>query len=645
MTAFARKQRKSGQSANLADLAAESCEHHSTDAVRAALIRHWLKSQHLSLRHVRRCAATARLLDSAETSETKAVLREFPAFAATQGIKELELAFETLTDAHRRRSHGVVYTPGFIIDYLIEHALQRVGNGNGTLTICDPACGSGGFLLRAAQQLSQRFGMTLADAFRRGVIGIDTDDGAVSHARCLAELLLAQHGQYLKETELRIASCDTLLAEPEQVWQAVGVSAGFDVVATNPPYVKLQNLPLEYRERLMQRYSPYVKGSFSLALLFLLAGHRLLAKGGCLAMITQNNLFTSMAGQPIRRYLHDTRSVRRIIDFGHTRVFDNASAYTCLLFLGTDEQPDFEFDAIEPPLTPQSLARARFSRIPLSKLNPVKWRLAKGRHLENLRHIESTGLPLGKIAATRVGFATLKDRVFLVRDIGGQCLVKGMDGRWHEIERDITRPAVKIADVDSAEQLAQNSTRVIFPYHRVDSQHQIFAEDELRDRFPRAYRHLTNWRPALDGRDKGKRASEAWYAWGRTQGREAPGPKLLTKTFNTRPNFLVDRSDQLFCNGYCVSLRTRSLPEHCLPLEGLQRILNSKIMHYYAKLTSFQIEGGYQCYQKNFIEQFGIPTLDVGQVERLAVLPDEAVDEFLAAIYDVKLADILAVVS
>ncbi len=645
MTALARMRRKSRQSANLAGLAARFCKNHSTAAVRAAVIQQWSRSHRLSLRQVGRCSATMQLLETADHAETDAVLAAFPRAASPCAIKDLELALETLTDAHRRRSHGVVYTPDLIIDYLIEHALQHVRVANGTPTICDPACGSGGFLIRAAQHLSKRYGLTLADAFRYGVAGIDTDPSAVCHARCLAELLLVQHGQFIQESDFRIVSCDTLLAEPEQVWQAARVGGGFDIVATNPPYVKLQNLPIEYRQKLVEHYAPYVRGSFSLALLFLLAGHRLLAPGGCLAMITQNNLFTSAAGQPIRRYLHQTQSVRRIVDFGHARVFQNASAYTCLLFLGTDEQPDFEFDAVAAPLTPKSLANARFSRIPLSKLNPVKWRLAKGRHLENLRRIESTGLPLGKVAAIRVGLATLKDSVFLVCDEGGQCIAKGIDGRRCEIERGITRPAVKIADVDSAEQLAKNAARIICPYRKVAGQYQVLSEEELRECFPSAFRHLTNCRSVLDRRDKGKQTSETWYAWGRTQGREAPGPKLLTKTFNTRPNFLLDESDQLFCNGYGVALRACSPPEERLPLAGLQRILNSKVMHYYAKLTSFQIEGGYQCYQKNFIERFGIPTFDHTQCKQLAALPNDAIDEFLAALYDVPLDDIVEVIA
>lgn len=48
------------------------------------------------------------------------------------------------------------------------------------------------------------------------------------------------------------------------------------------------------------------------------------------------------------------------------------------------------------------------------------------------------------------------------------------------------------------------------------------------------------------------------------------------------------------------------------------RLLNSSAMEYYARLTSFQIAGDYQCYQKNFIERFGIPNLTEIDARRIA---------------------------
>ena len=129
-------------------------------------------------------------------------------------------------------------------------------------------------------------------------------------------------------------------------------------------------------------------------------------------MITQNNLYTSFAGSGVRFYLQNQQCIRRIIDFGHYRVFKQANAYTCLVFLGTEKKACFEFVRIE-RVCVDSLRNATFSEIPFSDLRVDKWRLAKSNHLRNLEIIESTGKPLGTIASIKVGFATLKDSVFL----------------------------------------------------------------------------------------------------------------------------------------------------------------------------------------------------------------------------------------
>jgi adenine-specific DNA-methyltransferase len=148
----------------------------------------------------------------------------------------------------------------------------------------------------------------------------------------------------------------------------------------------------------------------------------------------------------------------------------------------------------------------------------------------------------------------------------------------------------------------------------------------------------------LDARDKGKRNAEAWYAWGRTQGRDAPAPKLLTKTFDRRPNFMLDQSDQLFCNGYSVALRDDA--PAWLTIEILQRLLNSPVMQYYARLTSFQIAGGFQCYQKNFIEQFGIPLLADDDVRELSTLEADSRDQFVVTdLYGLELGEICEIIS
>ena len=68
-------------------------------------------------------------------------------------------------------------------------------------------------------------------------------------------------------------------------------------------------------------------------------------------------------------------------------------------------------------------------------------------------------------------------------------------------------------------------------------------------------------------------------------------------------------------------------------------------MDYYVTKTSVAIEGGYPCYQKNFIEKFTIPELTENEIEIIRSLSNlQEIDDFLIEKYQIKvLAGNLAV--
>ena len=69
-----------------------------------------------------------------------------------------------------------------------------------------------------------------------------------------------------------------------------------------------------------------------------------------------------------------------------------------------------------------------------------------------------------------------------------------------------------------------------------------------------------------------------------------------------------------------------------------QKILNSIVMDYYIKTTSVSIEGGFPCYQKNFIEKFTIPDFSKEEIEILRNLESkEEIDELLIKKYQLNI--------
>lgn len=624
------------------DAAQGLLDQHNQEQIRQALVAAYVTRRSVPSQRLDG-TVTARLCEMADSDLMYRVIRTFGERQALS-LKDLEHGLEILLHPEKRRKKGIVYTPTWIIDYLLRTGLELVESGNGRPVIADPACGVGGFLIHAAEVL-QDHGVPIHEAFEHYLIGLDTDPVALRYARALIEILLAERGVKAADVPLRLIQKDTVTTPAPEVLDETQSPDGFDLITTNPPYVKLQNLDNTYRDTLMKKYPAHAKGSFGLSLLFLVAAQKLIKSSGAVAFVTQNNLFTSLAARSIRKDLQENRAVKRIVDFGDRQVFDGVSTYTCLLFLTHRRNKVIEYDRLsESDTIPPCLDPTRLSHVEYEKLDPKKWRLAPQPHLDNILRIEDTGTPLGQLCPIRVGFATLKDSVFLARIEDSKCIAgQGKHVNPAEIEIEITRPAIKIADVENETELRDNSTRVLFPYYHNGATYQPLGEDEIRATYPRAWSYLCEHRGMLDARDKGK-GDYPWYTWGRRQGMEAPGPKLLTKTFNNRPNFLFDESDQLFCNGYAVMQPQASLwLSISLPL--LKRILNSQLMAYYAKLTSFQISGGYQCYQKNFIERFGIPHFSDDQLRALDCAGEREFQEMLCDAYGIDESDLKSVVN
>lgn len=638
MVAQRQKKAKSGSTdasreKRIAALVNKFQSEYGRDATICSIIQAWAEANGVSLRTLDRFD---RIAHSMQVRPAGLLQNELLTSVGTLTLKDVEVAFENLIEAARKRSEGVVYTPNYIIDYLIQRcADKRVSR---TLPrLLDPACGGGGFVIRAAPILAETYGVSLERVIRESLHGMDVSPEAVGCAAISLDLFCAERklNKPLSRDVFRVG--DSLLTPANEISHTFGVpDGGFDLITTNPPYVKLQNLDEAYRVQLSEAYPEFAQGSYSLAMLFLIAGHRMLRCSGMLGFITQNNLFTSLAGVGVRDYLQKARCLHSIVDFEHFKVFNNASAYTCLIFLDNAAREAFGYTTCSDPKTQLSQLRDdSFHPINLSSLHKDKWRLTAPHHLRNINRLETVGTPLGDLADIRVGFATLKDSVFL------------LNGRREQqtIESGITVPAIKIAEFSAELDLAANKRRIIRPYRKSGKRWIPLTPDEIRTQFPIAYSYLEAHRAELEERGKGKKLPTNFYEWGRSQCMEAPGPKLLTKTFSKGPQFILDETDSLFCNGYSVKPKVaEDLFGSSIDIRVLQRILNSKVMDYYTRLTAFQIEGGYQCFQKNFIERFSIPALSDAESCEIMAFEGEERERLIAKIFGISYAEIMEIV-
>ncbi|MGH9949980.1 MAG: DNA methyltransferase, partial [Pyrinomonadaceae bacterium] len=336
-----------------------------------------------------------------------------------------------------------------------------------------------------------------------------------------------------------------------------------------------------------------------------------------------------------------------ILDFSHRKFFD-AQTYTAITFLDKKPNDAILYDRIKPDQSPESfLLNANGSTNSVKDLNVKKWRLLKQDEQQIIRTIESLGTPIGTLFDIAVGIATLKDDVYFIdgrQEIDGY-YTKSTDNGTFRIEESVTRAVHKISEFTDQSQITGNTRRIICPYEIVKGTAKLIAFTDFERNFPACLEYLISERERLATRDKGKMVYDPFFAWGRTQGLTKQGKKILTPTFSKFPRFLlVNDEGSFFTNGYGIFFKNapRSLFDdfsNPLSIEAnmdvVQKILNSSLMHYYVTKTSFAIEGGYPCYQKNFIERFTIPLLSDDEIAEVRAMssPTE-IDRFLCEKYE-----------
>jgi len=555
----------------------------------------------------------------------------------TKNITDFVNIFELLVPRADKKINGAFFTPQNITDFIVSQTINSASQ-----KVCDPSCGCGAFLIAATLFISKKYKKNIVDVIEKNIYGVDIADYSIRRAKIMLSLLALKNGSDKKDIKFNLKIADSLITDWKNIFPET--KEGFDVVLGNPPYVKFQDLNKELRNKLYKDWQTLKTGNYNLYFAFFELGVALMKSNGILGYITPNNYFTSLAGVPLRKYLVSNKLIEKIIDFNHLKLFE-AQTYTCITFLKNCKKEFFYYERINTYEDLENLKNIHFSKINYPELNNKKWRLLRDSDQENIRKIENIGKKLGNIVDIRVGIATCKDSVYFINGttLENNYYHKNYQGKDYKIEKGITKPIAKISDFKTQRDLDENSRRIIFPYRKSNGKVEIIKESEFQKLYPHTYRYFLATKTELATRDKGGIEYAEWYAYARTQGLNFFGKKLLTPTFSSEPRFLLEQDENaLFCNGYAIYLINEpslfSKTEQKLNLDILRKILNSRIMDYYIKRTSVSIEGGYPCYQKNFIELMGIPEFTseelnyLGQEKNLVKIDNFLIEKYAVSI-------------
>ncbi|EJF38440.1 Eco57I restriction-modification methylase [Clostridium sp. MSTE9] len=535
----------------------------------------------------------------------------------------LKSVLEEMVDLQERGKNGVVFTPDYIADYILEHTIASPCPPNAR--VIDPACGSGSFLLPAAEYLHRISGKPMREIISEHLYGIDISGDQTRRTKVLLTLLTLLTDGTADGLSFHIATADSLACS----WTDLFGCPDFDYIAGNPPYLNTHAISKKDTERLKKDFPTTRRGTFNLFYAFIEQSLRFLSERGALGFIVPNNYLSISSAEELRRLLNERRAVSMVIDFGENLVFEPVRTYSSLLFLNRRENHTIAYSMLEKS---DDLPAALRCTVPChtdaEHLNPAGWKFLSETERRNIKRIEEAGQSIGN--QIKIGVATLRDNVYFLDGFDPQAglFYKERGNLRYWIEPGAVRAIDKISEISDEAAMPGERKHILFPYtgepdHKMP--YRILEEEQLAFKFPLCYQYLIDCRPVLAARDKGKPNPVAWYAYGRSQGLNCRGPKLLFPMFSRRPKFLPEPDGEiLFCNGYAITQGGR------YPLEVLAKILNSDVMEYYISRVSYCLKGDYKCYQKKYLRNFSIPEFSESEIRfLLSESSDETINAFL----------------
>ncbi|HEY1352030.1 MAG TPA: N-6 DNA methylase [Ktedonobacteraceae bacterium] len=311
--------------------------------------------------------------------------------------------YDTFLSDEKRRAYGTYNTPLALVDFIVEETLplEKITPG---MTILDPACGSGVFLVRAYQRLIQAWKQhhpghlpsspQLTELMKQSIFGVDVQPNAVKIAAfslCLSMLDYLENESVIEESfrfprmeHANLIHDDFFSEEIERRFSA----QKFDRVIGNPPWGRgtLRGLALKW---VIDRHLP--TGDKQLVQAFLYRAPHFCAPHGEVAMLAPTKS-TIIVGRDNHQKFHQKffslYSIRAVVNFSALvyELFPDSLSPSVAFFYRSEqpiEQQKLLYATPKPSSLSQSLgtivvdsADIKFLELEELRSHPALWKIA-----------------------------------------------------------------------------------------------------------------------------------------------------------------------------------------------------------------------------------------------------------------------------
>ena len=382
------------------------------------------------------------------------------------------------------------------------------------------------------------------------------------------------------------------------------LTAGFDIIIANPPYIEFKKLR-EYLKRIYEPLYRTAQGKYDIYVLFIERAIRLLVNGGIICFINPTSFLKKDFGKATRELITKALEPRCIVDFGDIQMFDGPTNYTGVFVLEkkpcrrrsafpyhkyrrTTEGVRLDYDAAVQSLTvAESTPVKDLITVPLASLGSLPWDFHTDSKQVILSAIKSAGAELRSLTDNIFqGIASGKDEVFYITD----AIVKK-----YSIERGAIKPLLKGKDVKRFS-ISWSGTYVIYPY---DDDSKVLPESVLKAKFPHTYRYLVSQRRLLSGRPYFEKSTKLWFElWNQRSKQNFKTLRIVTPEISDRNHFAI--TDEFYGNTktYHIIPKNKDRRHYFY----LTAVLNSRVLEFYYQAITTPQAGGFYAYKTQFLE-------------------------------------------
>ncbi|WP_026423422.1 Eco57I restriction-modification methylase domain-containing protein [Actinokineospora inagensis] len=510
-------------------------------------------------------------------------------------------------DAAEVKRHGRHYTPVGLAEFLAESVARNM-SGLDVVRVLDPACGDGELLFAAARVVGRLWAGVAVE-----LTGYDLDGEAVR----------------LAEKRARESGLGGSWHEGDFIVEAAGLEPdSFDVIITNPPYVRTQQLGAEAARVLAGGFN--LVGRIDLTHPFVGSFPRLLRAGGVMGLLCSNRFLSTRAGANVRSLFDGDLHPIELYDLGDTRLFSAAVLPAIVIASRTESSGRCRFatayrDEGAVVTSDVSLFEAlradadsviehggKAVAVQVGELadradSTEPWRLRRrGDWLERVN--AATWRTFGQVAKIRVGIKTTADAVFIREE-------------WDGVEPELVLPLVTHEDVQ-AWRVGTPRASVLYPYDLGRDRRTLLDMAE----YPGAMAYLNSHAERLKGRKYVRDAGREWYEiWVPQRPGRWVGAKIVFPDISERGRFAYDRSGAVV-NGDCYWISVADIGDERVAYLMLG-VANSALgLRFYDEVCGNRLYSGRRRWITQYVQRFPLPDPETAAAAELV----EAVRELVA---------------